>query len=480
MTLTRNPILWTRAPATVWTSKDFVNWVLVPMNWPATPHYWAPDVIRRPNGRYYLFYNQPCNTFAGVSDTPIGPWTPLTPGDGLVIRDRLVKDVITLDTQLFEDKDGTLYGYWGTWGIFPNSGCGFGVFNPDMKSFSRLGMIPNTQAKDFFEAPFMIERNGVYYFTYSSGSCHDATYRVQYAVSDKPDGEFKMGPNNPILASTADGKVHGPGHHSILRRGDDFFIVYHRHDIPVTPNGMHRQICADRLVFGTDGMIEKVTPKDLALAPPEADVLVHVDSAKLDYGPLKSWANNGAIGGAFSSGDKPPTVEDLNGRIAVRFEPGQSLEWSPGVEVPLANFTLMASVANPSLEAGEGVVEVEGADGNRGDLLRASPVGDWQELALVYRGGRGTLFLDGKPALRMAPTAPHTAKVIRLGGKTLFSGMLARLQLFRRALSDEELLQWSAMAKQERMAPAPSPAAFAPAEAATTRCSHPPTVSSPR
>ncbi|HOA63114.1 MAG: family 43 glycosylhydrolase [Verrucomicrobia bacterium] len=249
-----------RGPATVWVSRDFVHWVLVPMNWPATPHYWAPDVVRRPDGRYYLFYNQPCNTFAGVSDSPTGPWTPLTPGDGLVIPDRLVKDVITLDTQFFEDKDGTLYGYWGTWGIFANSGCGYGVFNPDMKSFARLGMIPNTQAKDFFEAPFMLERNGVYYFTYSSGSCHDASYRVQYAVSNKPDGEFKMGPNNPILATTPDGKVHGPGHHSILRCGNDDFIVYHRHDIPVTPNGMHRQTCADKLVFASDGVIEKVVP----------------------------------------------------------------------------------------------------------------------------------------------------------------------------------------------------------------------------
>jgi beta-xylosidase len=237
------------------------------MNRPTTPHYWAPDVVKRPDGRYYLYYNQPCNTFAGSSDTPIGPWTPLTPGDGLVIKDRLVKDVITLDTQLFEDKDGALYGYWGTWGIFPNSGCGIGVFNPDMKSFARLGMIPNTQAKDFFEAPFMIERNGVYYFTYSSGSCHDASYRVQYAVSDKPDGEFKMGPNNPILATTADGKVHGPGHHSILQHGEEYFIVYHRHDLPVTPNGMHRQTCADQLVFESDGVIKKVEPTHQGIGP---------------------------------------------------------------------------------------------------------------------------------------------------------------------------------------------------------------------
>ncbi|HRZ35033.1 MAG TPA: family 43 glycosylhydrolase [Candidatus Paceibacterota bacterium] len=854
-----------RGPATVWVSSNFVDWVLVPMNWPTTPHYWAPDVVKRPDGRYYLFYNQPCNTFAGASDMPIGPWTPLTPGDGLVIEDRLVKDVITLDTQFFEDKDGTLYGHWGTWGIFPNSGCGWGVFNADMKSFARLGMIPNTQAKDFFEAPFMIERNGVYYFTYSSGSCHDASYRVQYAVSDKPDGEFKMGPNNPILATSADGKVHGPGHHSILQQGDEYFIVYHRHDIPVTPNGMHRQICADRLVFERDGVIKKIesthqgigalgpksprlnlaltkkvtasscyqdtlrhheyrpeyavddnnatlwrpgnnragnwltvdlgsaqrvrrtttqfeygtwfyqyliessldgrtwktfadrrqntrwgspmvddgdaearylrltvtgtelpglfgavwnfkaytdapadpllamadkafaefiaskppssrgneaqtssaqsqslltsaatqplihldvaglqlgTPitawtnqgtlggdfrgretkpvvdmaggrkavrfsgkqmltasfraprslagnssftvaawvnnpeigesecliswagrggpdattaqfgygthpefgavghwgfadmgfrgapaeagqwhhlavvfdgviervyvdgqlnnseakmllmhegrpvyvgasepgseyfdgslaalrvydgalsesevKNLAADEPSADVLVHVDSAKLDYGPLQSWANNGSLGGAFI-GEKAPVVADVNSRIAPRFASSQSLELAAESAVTLGDFTLLAGIINPSLEEPESAVEFIDGEAKHHALLPTPPAGGWHQLALVYSGGRGAFFINGGPTRTSLPPPPKTLKAVRLGGQPPFSGAFTRVQLFRRALSAEEVSQLHALWKQEWRTPAPNPAAFAQKPAA--------------
>ncbi len=855
-----------RGPATVWVSKDFVHWVLVPMNWPGTPHYWAPDVLPRPDGRYYLFYSQPCSIFAGVADSPLGPWTPLTPNAGLVIPDRLVKDVITLDLQFFADRDGTLYGHWGTWGIFPNSGCGWGVFNPDLTSFARLGMIPNTQAKDFFEGPFMIERNGVYYLTYSSGSCHDASYRVQYAVSDRPDGEFSMGPNNPILATSPDGKVHGPGHHSILQRGDDYFIVYHRHDLPVTPNGMHRQTCADRLVFERDGVIRKVEPthagvgslgpnarsanlaracpvtassfyrdtlrqhdytpayavddnnatlwrpataepghwlmvdlgrpqrvrrtevqfeyatwfyqylietspdghtwttfadrrhntrwgspmvddgdtearflrltvtgteypgllgavwnfkayadapadpllaladqafatfiapkqtprpgdppppptgdenpphadlrpnllinldvaplplgaplgawtnrgllggefasrdaqpvvgmaagrkavrfsgrelltasfpapralagnssytvaawvnnpevgesecllswagrggpdattaqfgygthpefgavghwgfadlgfrggapkaghwhhlavvfdgvlerlylngqlnhaeakmlmmhegrpvyvgasepgtepfdgylaslrvydgalsaaevKDLAADEPSADVLVHLDAAKLDYGPLSSWANHGSLGGAFAAGGHTPAVEVVHGRIAVRFAPGQSLELRPDADVPLADFTLLATVANPTPTASPCLVEMESADGRRSHLLSAPPAGAWREVALLYRDGQGALFLDGQRSPHPAPQGPGSVHVIRLGGTLPFDGALGRLQLFRRALSDQEILQLAALAKQERKTPSPNPAAFAQAPVA--------------
>ena len=33
-------------PAQVWTSKDFVNWTLMPMNWPDSHWIWAPDVMK--------------------------------------------------------------------------------------------------------------------------------------------------------------------------------------------------------------------------------------------------------------------------------------------------------------------------------------------------------------------------------------------------------------------------------------------------
>ena len=250
-----------RGPSQVWVSGDFVNWTLVPMNWPVgTDFYWAPDIIKRPDGHFYLYYNQPCMTFGAVGDSPIGPWTPLGGGEGLVIPNYLVKNVITLDAQTFEDKTGDVYMYWGTWGIYPNSGCGVGRLNSDMKSFAKLGKIPNTQARDFFEGPYMLERNGVYYLMYSSGDCHNSTYRVQYAVGASLDGEFKMGPNNPVLSTSEDHTVDGPGHHSVLRLGDEYYIIYHRHDLPYTPDGMQRQVCADRLVFERDGVIKTVVP----------------------------------------------------------------------------------------------------------------------------------------------------------------------------------------------------------------------------
>ena len=68
---------------------------------------------------------------------------------------------ITLDGQTFVDDDGSVYLYWGTWGIYPNHGCGVGKLNLDMKSFSDTTLIPNTQITDFFEAPYVFKRNGI-------------------------------------------------------------------------------------------------------------------------------------------------------------------------------------------------------------------------------------------------------------------------------------------------------------------------------
>lgn len=247
-------------PSQVWKSKDFVNWTIAPMNWPTADQVWAPDIMQAPDGKYYFYYSQACKIYCAVSDNPTGPWTNILGADeAVLIPDRYVKMAITLDAQSFVDDDNSVYLYWGTWGIYKNHGCGVGKLNADMKSFADTTLIPNTQAADFFEAPYVFKRNGIYYFTYSSGSCHDHTYRVQYATSKvSPMGPFEFGENNPILETSRDSTIHGPGHHSILKEGDDYYIVYHRHNIPQSTRGFFRQIAVDKLTFDKDGRIEKV------------------------------------------------------------------------------------------------------------------------------------------------------------------------------------------------------------------------------
>ena len=254
-------------PPQVWMSRDFRNWTNMTMNWPTTEVVWAPDVMQAGDGSYRYFYCQPCVLHEGTGQTPRGPWrNVLGAEDAVLVPDRFVHNAITLDGQTFVDDDGATYIYFGTWGIYDGFGCGVARLVDDLQSVAAKRLIPNTEAKDFFEAPYVLKRNGTYYFMYSSGSCHDHTYRVQYATSTAgPMGPYQY--QGCVLETNADQTVHGPGHHSILQDGDDYYIVYHRHNIPRGTHGFHRQVCIDRLVFGPDGRIEKVEPTHSGVLP---------------------------------------------------------------------------------------------------------------------------------------------------------------------------------------------------------------------
>ena len=271
-------------PAQVWVSKDFVNWKNIVMNWPTTEVVWAPDVVQQPDGTFRYYYCEPCVISIGESTSPVGPWKNiLGKEDAVMVPDRYVHNAITLDPQLFRDDDGSEYLYFTTWGIYKGFGCGvaklnsqFSILNSQLKDarfwrednpfpiaadefFSEKRLIPNTELKDIFEAPYVFKRNGIYYFTYSSGSCHDHTYRVQYATSTtSPMGPFEY--KGCILETNKDQTVHGPGHHSILEQDGKYYIVYHRHNLPRSVHGFNRQVCIDEMKFDAKGNILPVVP----------------------------------------------------------------------------------------------------------------------------------------------------------------------------------------------------------------------------
>ena len=290
-------------PAQVWVSKDFVNWRNMVMNWPTTEVVWAPDVVQQSDGTFRYYYCEPCVISIGESTSPVGPWRNILGQEhAVMVPDRYIHNVITLDPQLFRDDDGSEYLYFTTWGIYKGFGCGvaklkvgangingaagangaYGVngaagtiggyrasaryWREDAPFpiaadtfFSEKRLIPNTELKDIFEAPFVFKRNGIYYFTYSSGSCHTDTYRVQYAVSKTgPMGPFEY--KGELLTTNEDETVHGPGHHSVIEVDGRYYIVYHRHNNPKSVHGFNRQVCIDELKFDDGGNIIPIVP----------------------------------------------------------------------------------------------------------------------------------------------------------------------------------------------------------------------------
>ena len=250
----------------VWVSKDFVNWYNDKLKL-ALPeglnNCWAPDVHQGKDGRFYYYMGNcemGCNIYGYVSDSPMGPFVPINDGKAVIPAGTSKKDFPALDAQFMVDDDGSVYSYFGTW-CTSFGGMGFVKIDPtDMYTILKTVQIPIAQVPKAFEAAYPIKRNGKYFLMYSSGDCRLSSYAVHYSVSDYPEGPFTPGKNSPILVTNNDGTVDGPGHHSVIKEGNDYYIVYHRHDNPHSTNGEFRQVCVDKIIFSDSVTIEKVIP----------------------------------------------------------------------------------------------------------------------------------------------------------------------------------------------------------------------------
>ncbi|WP_321321585.1 family 43 glycosylhydrolase [Labilibaculum sp.] len=333
----------------VWVSKDFVNWYNTEMDIElpdGLTNCWAPDVMKGKDGKYYYFMGNcehGCNIYAYVSDSPIGPWKSLKNGQAVIPVGTAIKGLPALDAQYFLDDDGSIYSYFGTW-CSSFGGLGWAKIDPkDHCTILESGSIPITQIPEVFEAAYLLKHNGKYILMYSSGDCRLSSYAVHYSYSDSPVGPFHYGDNSPILKTNQDGSIDSPGHHSVLKDGDDYYILYHRHDNPHSTGGEFRQVCADRLDFLNDSTILPVIPthkgigylrknqipeKDLAFkAKTTATSYYHLESpatkytnSPVDYKYLPEYAtdnNNGTMWKAASSTYPQSLVVDLGKKVKV-------------------------------------------------------------------------------------------------------------------------------------------------------------------
>ncbi|MGV3705150.1 MAG: family 43 glycosylhydrolase [Arcticibacter sp.] len=258
---------WGADELAVLETKDFKTFNRKTLNWPTKQactsptsgdaKVWAPGVVKAPNGKYYMYVAVGSEIWAGVSDAPLGPWKNMKADNTPLVSQTDFPKVHNIDADCFIDDDGQAYLYWGSGYNWKNGRCMVVKLNKDMVTFAETprDVTPPT----FFEGAHMIKRNKKYYLMFSSGKAVDASYRVGYAIGDTPYGPFKELGDNPILSTTADSTVIGPGHHTVLREGGQDYIVYHR----LTPNkekAVLRQLCIDYLNYNPDGSIKKITP----------------------------------------------------------------------------------------------------------------------------------------------------------------------------------------------------------------------------
>lgn len=246
---------------------------------------WAPDAAEK-NGKYYLYF--PARDKEGifrigvaVGDKPEGPFVP---------DPEPIKGSISIDPASFVDDDGNAYLYFGgLWGgqlqcyqdgndkfnaelqgpQEPSGGDTKALFpkaaklSEDMRSFDGeirdlVILAPETgepigaddHDRRFFEAAWMHKKDGVYYFSYSTGDTH----YIVYATSKSPLGPFTYAGRilEPVLGWTT--------HHSIVEFQGRWWLFHH--DCELSKGVDHlRSVKVKEIFYNKEGKITTEKPE---------------------------------------------------------------------------------------------------------------------------------------------------------------------------------------------------------------------------
>ena len=201
--------------------------------WAGNGGFWAPDVSRRSDGSYLMYFTGPSVAAgrmclgAATSGSPAGPFTP-TSSQPLVCNAGEGGDI---DPSSFVDSDGTRYL------LYKNDGNAVGQpaiiwlqrTAADGVTFSggRVELLRNNQPSDegVIEAPRMVKRPSQYVLFFSAGVYTTGDYQTSYAVSGSLTGPYTRAYRPLLTTASLDGAVDGPGGEDVP--GDSIFFHGH-------------------------------------------------------------------------------------------------------------------------------------------------------------------------------------------------------------------------------------------------------------
>ena len=236
---------------------------------------WDCDVAFK-NNRYYLYFPLKDKTDifrigVAISDKPEGPFNP---------QDAPIKGSYSIDPCVFCDSDGSYYMYFGgLWGgqlqRYRNNKaieCGhepmveepalpsrvvklseemleFGENPRGVIILDEKGVVlkAGDHERRFFEASWMHQYQGKYYFSYSTGNTH----KICYAVGDNPYGPFtyKGVILTPVVGWTT--------HHSIVEFSGKWYL-FHHDSVPSGGKTWLRSLKVVELEYNENGTIKTV------------------------------------------------------------------------------------------------------------------------------------------------------------------------------------------------------------------------------
>lgn len=229
-------------------------------DWATGNRAYAGHAVRGLDGRYYWYVPvewknsevpNPMAIGVAVSDGPLGPWKdpigkPLVSWVDVFGEQNSGQEVI--DPHLFINDDGTIYLYWGSWGVTRV------VKLKDTMSEMDGEIITMTGLDAFFEAPWVFKRNGLYYLVYdwkrggSKWTPSNYQAAIGYATSSSPTGPWKF--EGIILSGTSSTTVHP----SVIEHDGRWWITYHTKD-GKTGGHFRRTVAIDEVHWDGDRML---------------------------------------------------------------------------------------------------------------------------------------------------------------------------------------------------------------------------------
>jgi arabinan endo-1,5-alpha-L-arabinosidase len=203
-------------------------------NWKGSGNIWAPDITYF-HDKYYLFYSLSIwgdsdpGIGVAISEDPEGPFD----DKGKVFTSEEIGVANSIDPYFMINNEKP-YLVWGSF---------HGIYGIEL---SNDGLATNGEkfklAGNSYEAPYISEKDGYYYFFGSRGSCCDganSTYNIAVGRSEKFEGPYidqegiplLNDGGNLILESNPKGSFVGPGHNAIISDDNHTdWLIYHAID----------------------------------------------------------------------------------------------------------------------------------------------------------------------------------------------------------------------------------------------------------
>ncbi|MEV1119420.1 glycoside hydrolase family 43 protein [Actinosynnema sp. NPDC049800] len=283
---------------------------------------WASEVEAK-NGKYY-WYTSVNGNGAGwmdigvaVGDSPLGPFRDAK-GGPLISDGTPNSSGLNIDPTVFTDDDGQSYIYWGGYW-----GARAAKLKPNMIELDGAVVTPQGLA-NFWEAPWMFKRNGLYYLMYAAndtnGCVTDSNYACQrYATATSPLGPWThRGVVLDRVSSTTN-------HAGVVQFNGQWYIVYHNANAPGGGN-FRRSVAVDLLHFNADGTMRKVTQTTTGPPPnPGADPGTGTNlatSATASTSHVSAWESLAAL----NNGGTPASSADRS-NLAYGNWPERGTQW---------------------------------------------------------------------------------------------------------------------------------------------------------